>query len=187
MKTLQEIFNEIGNLTDIDFGGNDKGGKIHTYLETYDKLFAPYRNNCSFLEIGLAMGDSMKLFNRYFQNSNIVGIDISVVFDWVEDTENNNSVQIIQHDATKPTVLSTLDEQMFDIVIDDGSHMTNDQIKTFHLLKERMNKGSIYIIEDILALDLERHKYLALHKNVEIIDMRSNGRFDNVLIVIRFD
>ena len=64
MQTLQEIFNEIGNLTEIDRGGNDKGGKIHTYLETYDRLFQPFQNGCTMLEIGLALGDSIKLWDR---------------------------------------------------------------------------------------------------------------------------
>jgi len=95
MQTLQQIFNEIGNLTDIDRGGNDKGGQIHTYLETYDKLFEPFRNKYSIMEIGLATGDSIKLWDRYFQNSMIVGIDISVVFDipTFPQTGNNNAIK----------------------------------------------------------------------------------------------
>lgn len=184
MQTLQEIFNEIGNLTDKDYGGNDKGGKIHTYLETYDKLFEPFRNGCTMLEIGLAMGDSIKLWDRYFENSTIVGVDISVVF---QPEQYKNDVRIIQADATKANFLSHVEGMEFDIVIDDSSHVTQDQIDIFNLLKHKMKKGSILVIEDLLSLDIERNKYLALHENVEIIDMRHiNGRFDNALCIIRF-
>ena len=176
-KNLVEIFNEIGHFGD-DIGCNDKNG-THTYLETYDKLFEPFRRGSSIMEIGLAMGDSLKLWDAYFENSIIVGVDISIVF---KPAEYKNLVQIFCADATKELPITG----EFDIIIDDGSHMTQDQITTFNLLKGKMKKGGIYIIEDILALDQERERYLALHDNVEIIDMRSNGRFDNVLIIYKF-
>lgn len=179
-QTLQEIFNEIGNLTDVDYGANDKGGKIHTYLETYDRLFEPFRNGCQFMEIGLAMGDSLKLWDRYFENSVIVGVDISIVFEL--PPKYKNDVYVIQADGTKEEVTMNT----YDIIIDDSSHMTQDQIDIFNRYKHKMNKGGLYIIEDILALDQERERYLALHDNCEIIDMRSNGRFDNILIVYKF-
>ena len=177
MKSLTEIFAEIGNNTGVDIGCNDKGG-IHTYLETYERLFAPFRNGCTIMEIGLAMGDSLKLWDAYFENSIIYGVDISVVF---ERAEYKNNVQIIQADATSAFIPG-----LFDIIIDDGSHMEADQFKTFNFLKNQMNPGGIYIIEDILALDQNRHKFEALHDNCEIVDMRHTGRFDNVLIIYKF-
>lgn len=183
MKTLVDIFAKIGNHTGVDLGGNDKNS-THSYLETYDKLFAPFQKDCSFLEIGLAMGDSIKLFDEYFENSKITGVDISVVF---EVPEYKNDVRIIQSDATKSSFLDKIKDEMFDIVIDDGSHMEQDQVDTFNMLKSSMNKGGIYIIEDILALDSNRKRFESLHSNCEIIDLRGvKGRFDDVLIIYRF-
>ena len=46
--------------------------------------------------------------------------------------------------------------------------MTIDQLNTFKMLKGKVNKGGIYIIEDILALDTERSKYIELHDNVQL-------------------
>jgi len=182
MKTLKEIFARIGNHSGVDIGCNDKDG-IHTYVDTYDKLFLPFQKGCSFMEIGLALGDSIDLFDEYFDNSEIVGVDISVVF---APKKYKNDVAILEADATKANFLKIIEFKTFDIIVDDGSHMTQDQLDTFNLLKGKMNKGGIYIIEDILALDIERSKYERLHSNCEIIDMRSNGRFDNILIVYRF-
>ena len=184
-QTLQEIFKEIGNNTGVDVGCNDKNG-VHTYLGVYDKLFEPYRDGCSILEIGLALGDSIILWDKYFDNSKIVGVDISIVFGELKSYNNNNDKFILEADATKPDFLKYIKDYKFDIVVDDGSHVTDNQIDTFNLLKPFMSKNSIYILEDILALDIERDKYLALHDNVEIIDMRDNGRFDNVLIIYKF-
>lgn len=178
MKTLKEIFAEIGNHSGVDIGCNDKGG-IHTYLETYERLFAPFQKGCTMMEIGLAMGDSLKLWDAYFENSEIIGIDISVVF---EIPAYKNAVYVMEADATKPLKIL----QKFDIIIDDGSHMEADQFKTFNLLKSKMSPGGVYIIEDILALDQNRHKFEALHSNCEVVDMRHTGRFDNILIIYRF-
>lgn len=179
-KTLTEIFAKIGHFGE-DIGHNDKNS-THTYLETYDKLFKPFQKGCTFMEIGLAMGESIRLFDEYFENSKIVGVDLSIVF---EPLKYKNDVTLIAADGTKP--IDQLKDQTFDIILEDASHMTQDQIDTFNLYKNKMKKGGVYIIEDILALDQERHRYLALHHNVEIIDMRSNGRFDNCLVIIRFD
>lgn len=183
MKTLQSIFNKIGNLTNEDYGANDKGGVIHTYLETYDKIFAPFQKGCKFMELGLALGHSVDLFDQYFENSEITGVDVSLIF---EPKIYKNKVDLILADATMPNILERLGDKTFDIIIDDASHMTIDQINSFNLLKGRMNKGGLYIIEDILAWDIEHTKYKALHDNIEVIDMRSNGRFDNMLLIFRF-
>lgn len=182
MKSLTEIFAEIGNNTGVDIGCNDKGG-IHTYLETYDRLFAPFRNGCTMMEVGLAMGDSLKLWDEYFEKSDIYGIDISVVF---EKPVYKNRVTIIESDITKEVHVPGKNYVTYDIIIDDGSHLEADQINTFNVMKHRVRPGGIYIIEDILALDQNRHRFEALHDNCEIIDMRHTGRFDNVLILFRF-
>lgn len=176
-KNLVEIFKEIGHFGE-DIGCNDKNG-THTYLETYDKLFEPFRRGSSIMEIGLAMGDSLKLWDAYFENSIIVGVDISIVF---EPIKYKNQVQIFCADATKELPITG----EFDIIIDDGSHMEDDQVKTFLMLKSKMRKNGLYIIEDILSIDTNRKRFEALHDNCEIIDMRDNGRFDNVLIIYKF-
>jgi len=181
MKTLTEIFNKIGHFGN-DIGCNDKGG-THSYLETYEEILKPFQNKVSLLEIGLAMGDSMKLFDEYFDNSRIVGVDISVVF---KPIEYKNDVSIIQVDATKSNFLKLIENETFDIIIDDGSHITADQLATFNLLKGKMRKGGVYIIEDILAYDIEKEKFKALHDNIEVVDMRHTGRFDNILLIYRF-
>ncbi len=153
-------------------------------MEKYDELFAPFRNGCSFMEIGLAMGESIRLVDEYFENSKIVGVDLSIVF---TPPAYENQVELIACDGTKPELLDKLGDQMFDIVIDDGSHMTQDQLDTFNLLKGRMKPGGVYIIEDILAWGIEESKYRLLHNNIEVVDMRHiNGRFDNILLIFRF-
>jgi 23S rRNA U2552 (ribose-2'-O)-methylase RlmE/FtsJ len=182
MKTLSKIFSEIGHFGS-DIGCNDKGS-THSYIESYEKLLEPYRNGCNLLEIGLALGDSIKLWDEYLENSKILGVDISVVFDL---KKTKNEVAIVEADATKLDFLNLIKDTMFDVIIDDGSHMEKDQVNTFNMLKGKMNKGGIYIIEDILALDSNINMFKGLHGNCEVIDLRKvKGRFDDVLIIYRF-
>ncbi len=180
--TLTEIFSKIGHFGS-DIGCNDKGG-THSYLETYDTLLEPYKNGSTLLEIGLALGDSIKLWDEYFKDSIIVGADLSIVF---QNPGYKNNVILIEGDATKPSFLNLIEGFTFDIIIDDGSHMENDQVDTFNLLKHKMNPGGVYIIEDILSLDSNRERFTSLHPNCEIIDLRKvKGRFDDVLIIYKF-
>lgn len=186
-QTLQQIFAEIGHFGN-DIGCNDKGS-THTYLETFEKLFEPFRKKSTILEIGLALGDSIKLWDRYFEDSNIVGADISVVFQVASlpILQNGNRIEIIEADATKPEFLEKIKDYKFDLVVEDSSHMEADSIAIFNLLKPKMKPGSVYIIEDVLSIDLSEPRLKALHDNCEIIDMRHlNNRFDNVLAVYRF-
>lgn len=183
-QTLGEIFLKYGHFGS-DIGCADKGS-THSYIEPYSLLFDRFRDGCTIMEIGIAKGDSVSLWNEYFSNSVIVGVDLSIIFEPIKPM-NKNKIRTIAADGTKPELLDALGTQTFDIIIDDGSHMTQDQITTFHLLKDRMNKGGVYIIEDLLALDKERHRYLQLHPSAEIIDLRKvKGRFDDALVVIKF-
>jgi len=183
-ESLVDIFKEIGNHSGLDLGGNDKNS-THSYLPIYDELFAPYRDNCNFMEIGLATGDSMKLYDRYFNDSRIFGVDISIVF---PEQEYKNEVKIIEADATKPEFLKYLDEGIkFNLINEDSSHMVADSVATFNLLKPYMAKGSLYCIEDVLNLEASAHIFKSLHDNCEIIDLRHvKGRFDDVIILFRF-
>lgn len=183
-QSLKDIFNRIGHFG-ADIGCNDKGG-THSYIEPYELLFDRFREGCTIMEIGVAMGDSIKLWNEYFSKSDITGVDLSIIFEPITPM-NGNKITTLAKDGTKPELLAAIGDKKFDIIIDDGSHMEADQITTFNMLKSRMNPGGLFIIEDILALDHNRERFKSLHHSCEIIDLRKvKGRFDDVLIVYRF-
>ena len=60
--------------------------------------------------------------------------------------------------------------QNFDIIIDDGSHLRKDVIKSFHLLFPHLNNDGLYVVEDMQTsynhffggnpFDLKYSKYL---------------------------
>ena len=180
MKTLNEIYQKYSSPE----GHGDKG-TAHSYIEEYDRLLEPYRHNSTVLEIGLYSGESLRMWDEYFIDSNVIGVDITShnLGEILLDKKYN----ILIGDATKESFLNMIEDKMFDVIIDAGSHFLSDQVNSFSLLKNRMNPGGIYIIEDVTNIDTSRNTFEELHNNVEIIDNRHiKRRSDDVLVVYKF-
>lgn len=183
MESLGDIFKRIGHFGP-DVGQNDKGS-THSYVDVYEKILAPYRERCDLLEIGIAQGMGLKLFGDYFSiDSTITGLDLSLTFD---TKEFDSRFTFVTGDATKPDIVDKLGGKMFDVIIDDASHMQADQVATFKLLKCHVKPGGLYVIEDILSPDTALTELRGLHSPNEVYDLRKvKGRFDDMLVVFRF-
>ena len=180
MKSLSEIYLDYQSPE----GHGDKG-TAHSYINDYEKLLNEYRENATVLEIGICEGESLKMWDEYFINSNVYGIDITDQY--IKDLIAENKYNIIIGDACSETILKHLNDLTFDVIIDDGSHKIDDQINSFNILKNKMKSNGIYIIEDIQNLDSTIDRYKELHNNVEIIDNRHiKNRADDVLIIYKF-
>ena len=74
--TLLEIYN---NNWDGSIPGNNDKGSNHSYIEIYERLLSPYRDtNCKVLEIGVAQGYSLRMWNQYF-NKNLEYKNITIL------------------------------------------------------------------------------------------------------------
>ncbi len=123
---------------------SDKSSNYHCYLELYDRYFSPYRGkNINFLEIGILFGDSLKIFDEYFENATITAIDI----DDKKKFKRENII-IIQGDQSDRSLLNKLDD-FYEIIIDDGSHKMGHQQISFGFLFKKLKKGGLYVIEDL--------------------------------------
>lgn len=180
MKSLSEIYLKYQSPE----GHGDKG-TAHTYIDEYEKLLNDYRENSTVLEIGICRGESLKMWDEYFINSKVYGIDITD--EYIKDLIKENKYNIIIGNACSEKILEQLNDLTFDVIIDDGSHLINDQINSFNILKHRMNPNGIYIIEDVNNIDLSKDKLTELHDNIKIIDNRHiKNRVDDVLAVYKF-
>jgi cephalosporin hydroxylase len=182
MLTLNQIYQ---NYKTPD-GQGDKG-TAHSYIEIYDLLLSPYRDNSTVLEIGIAGGYSLHMWGEYFTNSNIYGVDISPEI-LTNPNLTSEKFSIIHSDATQPPFLDKIQNLTFDVIIDDGSHFLEHQVDSFNLLKHKVKVGGLYIIEDVVGLDKDKEAlFEGLHDNCEIMDLRHiKNRYDDVLIVYRF-
>lgn len=195
MKSLAEIYAAIPIWKD-GYKYCDKGD-VHSYIEVYESLFAPYRRpGTTLLEIGLFHGASMRMFEGYFAEGDVWGIDASDqphggmanLRPMIAEGTHN----IIIGDATDPCSLSDWDSPgmpplSFDIIIDDAAHNLSQQLALYAAHRRRLRPGGLYIIEDIENLDRDRAIFAAIDpsRRVEILDRRHvKGRFDDVLLVV---
>lgn len=130
----------------------DKWG-THFYTQHYNTHFQSRRfKKLNILEIGvggyddpLKGGNSLRMWKRYFPNSNIYSLDI-------EDKSFHQERRIKIFKGSQidfeflDKVVSEIGE--IDIIIDDGSHINEHVINTFEYLYPKLKLGGIYAIED---------------------------------------
>ena len=123
----------------------------HGYTKVYEKYFDNIRDQkLKILEIGIADGKSLLMWSDYFQNSTIIGIDIHKI-DIQEKKLNRNNIKVHQGSQSDEKFIDEIINEYgsFDIIIDDGSHLKKDVIKSFHLLFPHLNNEGLYVVEDI--------------------------------------
>jgi len=123
----------------------------HGYIDIYDSYFKKIKDNeLKILEIGIADGKSLLTWSDYFKNSTIIGIDIHKI-DIIQNKLNRKNIKIYQGSQSDNIFIKKIIEQYgnFDIIIDDGSHLTKDVKKSFHLLFPSLNNNGLYIVEDM--------------------------------------
>lgn len=139
MNSLNEIIeNHSGNVID----------KWDSYSTSYERHIAPLRNSINtILEIGVQNGGSLEVWSKYFPNAeSIIGVDIN------PDCKNLEfscgKIEVIISDSTKLNN-SLLRGKRFDLIIDDGSHVSSDIINSFFNLMTQTTDEAIYVIEDL--------------------------------------
>lgn len=133
--------------------GSDKWGD-HFYTSLYEHHFERFKNEkVRLLEIGIGGfdsphegGESLRIWKHYFPRGQIVGLDIFDKRNLAEDR-----VSIVQGDQSDRAFLMELvrTHGPFDIVIDDGSHISSHVIASFETLFPCMAEGGLYVIEDL--------------------------------------
>lgn len=119
----------------------------HYCSRIYPTYFEPLKNSdLNLLEIGVAEGNSLRMWRDYFLKANIYGLEIisSKYFE-----ESRIKVFIGDQNSEKDLENIKLQIPVLDIIIDDGSHLSPHQIKSFESLFPHLSPGGLYIIEDL--------------------------------------
>jgi lipopolysaccharide biosynthesis glycosyltransferase len=126
----------------------DKSSLYHNFAVKYDRLFGGIRESVrSVLEIGVAQGQSLRMWADYFPSALIHGADISEASRAA--TSYSNRIKFHLADQGNISQLKNLEQfSPFDIIIDDGNHFWKEQILSFNTLFSYVRKGGIYVIED---------------------------------------
>lgn len=133
------LLDEIGLKYDTD-----KSSRFHCYLDFYEEHLPDRSFEGRLLEIGVMDGFSMQMWREYYpQASQIIGLDIMP-----KDHLDIPGVELLQMNATDIQDVRQLGE--FDIIIDDGSHMSLEQQQAFFwLYYNQLSYGGFYVIEDL--------------------------------------
>ncbi len=155
MKSLNELAEKYNT---------DKKGSHHGYAEIYDSYFRNLREErLTLLEIGVKKGASLKMFEEYFKNGLITGVDIEPGCKKFE----NDRIEIFIGDQASPHFLYSVNQKAgpFDIIIDDGGHTWRQQIISFSYLFPQLKLGGLYAIEDVHTSYMINPKYIKYQDN----------------------
>ena len=123
--------------------------KWHHYFEIYDRHFARFRGQpINIVEFGVSQGGSMQMWRHYFgPQAKVFGVDINPNCKQFEEP----GVQIFIGDQGDREFLRTLAETLptIDILIDDGGHTMEQQIRTYEALFPKVAPHGVYLCEDL--------------------------------------
>ena len=150
MSTLKDLYqNHTGKLST----------KWSSYLNVYDDKLKEYQKlPIKFCEIGIMNGGSLEIFSKYFSNAKLIlGCDIDPKCKNLHFNEPN--IKFVVGDVNNEEIKKQIvQHSKFDIIIDDGSHQSDDIVKTFcNYFKHLKNEG-LYIIEDLHCSYQREHK-----------------------------
>ena len=170
---LSEIYNKHnGKLT----------FKWSSYIEKYEELFLKYKEKkVNILEIGVQNGGTLEIYSKYFKEcQNIIGVDINPKCQNLKYSDDRIKVIIgnINDNEIKKQILNL---PKFDIIIDDGSHSSQDIIKTFILYYNHLNDDGIYIVEDLHC------SYWKEHSGGLFFPISSISFFKKIVDIINFE
>jgi hypothetical protein len=160
----------------VDNTRTDKN-TAHSYLPLYQQLLVGKKETAkNVLEIGIYNEGSIKLWNDFFINANVYGLDIMQIHN---DAYNNIFV-----------VRNFLDQDIkFDFMLDDGPHNLDSKKQFIQLYSQLMTDDGILIIEDVQNWDwidiLKNEVPEHLKQFVKVYDLRPNKNcYDDIVFTI---
>jgi hypothetical protein len=123
--------------------------KWNHYFDVYHRHLQPFcGRSLKVLEIGVYSGGSLGMWRDYFgDGAAIYGLDIEPACKAYEE----EGVTVLIGDQGDREFWRRIKKTLpaFDIVIDDGGHLVEQQIVTFEEIFPQMSPGGVYICEDV--------------------------------------
>ena len=159
MQYLTELAHKYNTDRGLLYNGSTRKG--HGYTEIYGELFKDVRNEVKkVLEIGVHKGQGLMMWNDFFPNAEIRGIEQFEANNlWKAPegpvyTENDKRIKVMVGECQKEEVLTRFIQEHgtnFDIIIDDAAHVSDHQQICMGFLFPHLAPGGAYIIEDMHA------------------------------------
>ena len=167
----------------------DKSERKHNYTVYYNTFFEKDRHrNFNILEFGFGEGRSVKMWLEYFTKAKLF------VIDTMKSLPNDNKIleyvkikrlEFVSADQIDlPSFSGIFNKNDFYIIIDDASHVAEDQQYTFGNIFQFVSSGGWYVIED---LKCKRNPSKRFPVNADLTlkvfeNYNLNGRFSSAVL-----
>lgn len=162
----------------------------------YEHLYAEIDKTTikNILEIGVSAGESLVAWLELFPNAQIYGIDREVfdqnVDHWIKVAgQPVFTLSLLTHprvtiiDKQNILTFNVVDlNTTFDLIIDDASHIPEEQVATFKKLWPFLNKDGWYVIEDVYLL--KRQEPLRNLVDIDIFTVLTEDGVSNLRDII---
>lgn len=146
--------------------GTDKAR--HGYIPYYERHLPLTISNI--LEIGCEKGNSIRMWKEKYPEAEITTIDLFQEF----PIPRIEGVEFIQGNQLDHEILYNLrNHYWFDVIIDDGSHNSRDQLVTFWSM---VGRSSLYVVEDLHCCNDESYRQ-GLPFEKTMLGQMQNGSF----------
>jgi hypothetical protein len=139
--------------TDKSPYNTDQNLHKHAYTSIYNLLFSNIRyNDLRIGELGILENHSMLSWREFFPNAKLYG------FEWFDSRldkairDNVPNCSYFKMDVTNPESIErglVYSGSNFDILMDDSTHVFEDQIKFINVAYKHLKPGGFLIVEDI--------------------------------------
>ena len=150
MKSLKDLYkNHSGKVSD----------KWSIYLNEYEDKLRKYQERpINFFEIGILNGGSLEIFSKYFTKAKLIlGCDIDTKCNELHYDQTN--IKVIIGDANEEKIKNQIIKYSeFDIIIDDGSHNSDDIVRSFCNYFNHLKDNGLFIIEDLHCSYHQQHR-----------------------------
>ena len=170
--------------------GCDKSDKNHRYTKLYHEIFEPYRDEeFTFIEFGYGKGNSVKMWMEYFSKAKLISIDIGIkpkekqILRYIK----NGRLEYIQANQIDRSYIesNTLKKHReFLFIIDDASHVAEDQQFTFNFCFPYVSNNGWYIIEDLKCKRNPSKSFkIKATKTLEVLfDYKKTNKFESKIL-----
>lgn len=165
---------------------SDKG-TYHSYLSGYyEHEFKDRARNVNLLEIGVAQGDSLRLWEEWFIEGKITGIESNSALP--RSLSNHNRIELIIADGFSDETINRFEDNSFDYIIDDGPHTLASMVISAQKWIDKVKPGGKLIIEDIQEFlwveIIESYTDESKIESYKVFDLRRyKDRYDDNIII----
>lgn len=176
----------------VDNTRTDKN-TTHAYLPLYQRLLSTKKETAkNVLEVGIDKGGSIKLWNDFFVNATVYGLDIIHINNVWDTIKNNDKIKLFtSYNAYDSQMFNTFfnNKIKFDFMLDDGPHTLESMIQFIQLYSQIMTDDGILIIEDIPQISWIETLTNAVPEDlkpfIRTYDLRHiKGQFDDIVFTI---